>query len=226
MEFEIANAFRSKGSILAIAAVLAIVVSCLAVSMPADAADDDKTLYIHGTLDASIIGSKLQVIVVDGDLAVENTQFIVANNTFIVNEGVTLTLKSGSYVKIASGSADIKGKVVCEEGTSAQPTFVVDSQASANISGIVTVNGQNGFVLLDGASANVSGDLTIAESGNATLNGVTVKNGGDLTINSAEPTFLGGVIAESGSNIAINGKATYSGMTNQDGSTFVVSSTG
>ena len=86
MEFEIANAFRSKGSILAIAAVLAIVVSGLAVSMPADAADDDKTLYIHGTLDASIIGSKLQVIVVDGDLAVENTQFIVANNTFIVND--------------------------------------------------------------------------------------------------------------------------------------------
>lgn len=227
MEFVKANAFRSKGSILAIAAVLAIVVSCLAVALPADAADDDKTLYIHGTLDASIIGSKLQVIVVDGDLAVEDTQFVEANNTFIVNEGVTLTLKSGSYIKIASGVADIKGKVVCAGGTIEKPTFVVNSGSSVNISGSVSVDGPNAFVLAQGATASVSGNMTIAENGTASLEGVTVKNGGNLTIASAnDGTYLNGLTAESGSTVAINGAAAYGGMTVQDGSSFVVSSTG
>ena len=95
MEFTSKQALKSKEKFLAAAVILAVVASCVAVSLPADA-DEDKILYIHGTLDASIIGSSLQIIIVDGDLAIENGQFVEANNSFIVNEGVTLTLKSGS----------------------------------------------------------------------------------------------------------------------------------
>ncbi|MBR6205071.1 MAG: hypothetical protein IKQ60_08555 [Candidatus Methanomethylophilaceae archaeon] len=226
MEFVKANAFRGKGRLLAIFAVLAVVASCLAIAIPADA-EEVETLYIHGALRSSIIGSESQIIIVDDDLTVREGQFVEANNNFTVNEGVTLTLDSGSYVKIASGTADIKGKVVCAGGTVEQPTFVVDNGASISISGDVSVNGPNAFVLAEGATASVSGNMTIAENGTASLEGVTVKNGGKLTIASVdEGTYLNGLTAESGSAVAVNGVASFKGLTIQDGSSFVVSPSG
>ncbi len=228
MELTNKNAFRSKEKFLAAAVILAVVASCIAVSFSADAeTSDDKVLYIHGTLDASIIGSSLQIIIVDGDLAVENGQFIEANNNFIVNENVTLTLRSGSHVTIASGSADIKGKVVCAEGTEAAPTFLVKSGASAGISGSVTVDGPYGFVCENGAAASVSGNFTVSETGTAVISGAAIKNGGTLAIESVgTATHIQSVRAESGSNVSISGLATYDSMVIDDGATFVVADDG
>lgn len=223
MESTNEKAFRSKEKFLAAAVILAVVASCIAVSMPADADSEDKVLYIHGTLDASIIGSSFQVIEVNGDLTIENGQFVIANDSFIVDKDVTLTLKSGSNVTIASGTADIRGNVVCAEGTEGAPTFLVKNGASVSISGNVSVDGPYGFVCEDGASAAVSGNFTVAEKGSAVISGFTVKKGGVVAIESNKAaTHIQSIKAESESTVSISGLTTYDSMVIDSGSSFVI----
>ncbi|MBR4504774.1 MAG: hypothetical protein IKP20_07380 [Candidatus Methanomethylophilaceae archaeon] len=227
MESTNEKAFRSKEKFLAAAVILAVVASCIAVSMPADADSEDKVLYIHGTLDASIIGSSFQVIEVNGDLTIENGQFVIANDSFIVDKDVTLTLKSGSNVTIASGTADIRGNVVCAEGTEGAPTFLVKNGASVSISGNVSVDGPYGFVCEDGASAAVSGNFTVAEKGSAVISGFTVKKGGVVAIESNKAaTHIQSIKAESESTVSISGLTTYDSMVIDSGSSFVIAEDG
>ncbi len=232
MEFVKTNEFKGKGKYLAIVAVLAMVMSCVAVSLPADADPpvvDGKILYIHGTLDSGIDGGEDQIIIVDDDLVIDGAnKHVMANNDFIVNEGVTLTLKEGSFVDIQSGKAEIYGNVICEGGSTEAPTFTVRNGASVDIKGDVDVNGLYGFCTETGAAVTLDGSLDIAESGSAYISGLTINNGSNLDIRTKGDvkTYIQSITAESGSNFNLAGEILFEGITIKDGAVFTIAEEG
>ncbi len=231
MEFVKANEFKGKGKYLAIAAVLAMVISCVAVSLPADAdvTAEGKILYIHGTLDSGIDGGYDQIIIVDDDLVIDGeNKHVVANNNFIVKEGVTLIIKEGSFVDIQSGKAEINGNVICEAGTYDVPTFSVHNGASVDIKGDMAVNGLYGFYTAPGAAVNLDGKLTIAETGSAYISGLTINNGSKLDIQTKGDvkTYIQSITAESGSQFDLAGEILFEKITINDGAVFTITETG
>ena len=231
MEFVKANEFKGKGKYLAIAAVLAMVISCVAVSLPADAEveAEGKILYIHGTLDSGIDGGYDQIIIVDDDLVIDGAnKHVIANNDFIVKEGVTLTIKEGSFVDIQSGKAEINGNVICEAGTYDVPTFSVRSGAGVDIKGDMAVNGLYGFYTAPGSTVGLDGKLTIAETGSAYISGLTINDKSKLDIQTKGDvkTYIQSITAESGSQFDLAGEILFEEIIINDGATFTITETG
>ncbi len=112
-----------------------------------------------------------QIVTIVGNTSLDVDAELIINGTLVVKEGVTLTMKAGSKLTLASNAVlDIQGTIVVEEKDEGAPAEIIVTLGTVNVNGTLDVNG---------TLAITTGTVTVEQDGVLNILSTGTLNPGD-----------------------------------------------
>ena len=163
-----------------------------------DVSEVTKTKKISGTITQGYTNSpSFQTIVVFEDLVIENGALVDVYGSFVINEGVKVTIEAGAALKLSGSMAKLvnNGTIVVNGGTNVS----IDSNsadAALDIDAYASVE-NNGSIQLDYVLSSNTTDATVGASMHVAINAI-VSNAGEIVVGEASKLDVDGKLVSSG----------------------------